>query len=47
MILKTLLPKAGDTNQFIKSDTELAVDKLVEHINPLKVLPALVSYGVP
>ena len=47
MILKTLLPKAGDTNQFIKSDTEQAVDKLVEYINPLKVLPALVSYGVP
>ncbi|XP_066926889.1 TOG array regulator of axonemal microtubules protein 1-like [Clytia hemisphaerica] len=45
-ILKTVLPKAGDTNQFIKSDTEQAIELLVENVNPYKAMPALVSCGV-
>jgi len=44
--LKTVLPKAGDTNQFIKSDTEQAIEALVQNVNPIKTLPALITCGV-
>lgn len=45
-ILKVVLPKAGDTNQFIKSDVELVLKNLSDNIPPVKAFAALSSIGV-
>lgn len=45
-ILKVLLPKAGDTNQFIRSDVEVAMRNLVENLQPMKAMNAIIIAGV-
>lgn len=45
-ILKVLLPKAGDTNQFIRSDVEVAMNNLVENMQPMKAMNAIIIAGV-
>lgn len=45
VILKTILLKAGDTNQFIRADVEHAMNNLVDHVHPVKAISAIIVSG--
>ena len=42
-MLKTILLKAGDTNQFIRADVEAAMNSLVDNVQPTKAITYVVN----
>ena len=46
MISRTLLGKAGESNQFIREDVDKALQAMVEHLSPPRVLTALCGNGL-
>lgn len=44
-ICRILLPKAGESNAFIREDVDKALDAMVKNANPQRVLGALITAG--
>ncbi|XP_022090984.1 TOG array regulator of axonemal microtubules protein 1-like isoform X2 [Acanthaster planci] len=45
-ICKILMPKAGESNAFIREDVDKALDSMVQNVSPQRALCALISAGV-
>ncbi|XP_002157731.4 TOG array regulator of axonemal microtubules protein 1 isoform X1 [Hydra vulgaris] len=45
VILKGILQKAADTNQFIRQDVDTVMTYFVANINPVKAVSALIAFG--
>ena len=44
-ICKILMPKAGESNAFIREDVDKALDSMVQNVSPQRALGALISAG--